>query len=260
MAINVGIVVGCSTYENAGISNLEFADADARSVASVLKRYCGVADNSLIVLADGSGSILLLPRRNNVIREVSAPLQPGKKLTANIDRLFFFFSGHGFHSVADDRDYLLFQDAVPSSIEDTCISLDRVVHYLKSWEAKTTVLLIDACRVAPGGGKSLTEWQPISNRSRLVTGFATFWSCRPGERSYEARAFKKGAFTSALECALGDDGKCNTVYEIDSFLQARVPEICRNNQLPEQHPNTQIEPIQIRDALLVTCLLYTSDA
>jgi len=174
----------------------------------------------------------------------------------NIERLYFFFSGHGFHSHLDDRDYLLFQDAVPTSIEDTCISIDKIISYLRYWRAKTTILLIDACRATPSGGKSQGDWQPIKNQSLLVSGFATFWSCGPGERSYEVVGLKKGAFTFALESAFGNNGKCNTVYEVDEFLRDRVPRLCHENHLPAQHPYTQIEPLQIKNSVLVTDVIY----
>src|SRR5260370_2928794 len=168
MAINLGFVVGCAKYENAGISNLDFADDDAHAVARLLQENCGVASDHLILLADKNPSSLFLPRRNNVIRELSAPQQNGRKLASTIDRLYFFFSGHGFHSVFEDRDYLLLQDAVPTSIEDTCISISKIVSYLKSWQAKTTILLIDACRAAPSGAKSEGDRRPISNNAALT--------------------------------------------------------------------------------------------
>jgi hypothetical protein len=149
-----------------------------------------------------------------------------------------------------------FKDAVPSIIEDTCTSIDKIMSYLRSWKARTTVLLIDACRAVSSSGKSQDGWQPIRNQTDSVSGFATFWSCSPGERSYEAAPLRHGTFTSVLESALTNGGNCSSIYELDEFLRARVPEVCQEHQLPQQHPYTQIEPLQIRDSVLVTDVVY----
>jgi hypothetical protein len=109
VGVNVAFVVGCTKYENPGISKLEFANEDASSVARVLHQQCGVPTTYLFLFEDNSVDSRMQPRRNNVIRELAAPLHPQHRLTTSIEHLFFFFSGHGFHSQVDDKDYLLFQ-------------------------------------------------------------------------------------------------------------------------------------------------------
>jgi molecular chaperone DnaK len=169
-----------------------------------------------------------------------------------IDRLFFFFSGHGFHSSRDNSDYLIPQDGVVTSLEDTSVSFRLVVELLGSWKADSTFLFLDVCRAAASSGKGTNELMPVDVRSLRFRGMATFWSCSPGQKSYESKALKRGVFTHAISAALSSTGKCKTVYELNGYLLANVPLLSRNQGLPIQEPYCIVEPLTIENAVLIS--------
>ncbi len=59
-------------------------------------------------------------------------------------------------------------------------------------------------------------------------------------------------FTAALSEALGEDGRCKTVYELDRYLSRRVPELCNAHLGMTQNPYTRAEPLSILDVVLVS--------
>ncbi len=246
--MNLALLVGCSAYDDPAIAALQHAQTDAETFTTTLVSACGVNSSWLRVFSTGSIS----PSRNALIRALSEP----RRLTRlpDIDKLFFFFSGHGYHSPATGRDYLLPQDAVFGSLEDTSLEFGAVLAHLQTWRAKSTLLFLDVCRSDLQSGKAIDlatgpEKQP---QPRTLPGFATFWSCSRGQRSYESPTLKAGVFTHALTKALGPMGRCKTVSELDTYLQREVPNICKEHGLPEQMPSCFIEPLSARDTILVS--------
>lgn len=247
--MNGAIVVGCDQYEDPEIARLAYAAEDARAFAQILLESCDVADESLAVIPRSTPAVNA--SRNAVIRALTP--RPDAERRRNLDTLFFFFSGHGFHSERDGRDYLVPIDAVAGCLEETALPFEAVFGLLRRWRARTTVLFLDVCRAALWGGKGVgSEPLPVRTDSAMQSGFATFWSCSPGQKSYEADAVKAGLFTSALVKGLGTDGRCRTVYELGKFLQNSVPELCKEHSKPLQVPYLIVEPLNIQDRVIVS--------
>ncbi len=246
--MNVAILVGCSNYEDPAIAPLAYGREDAEGLVSTLTASCGVDPKWLSVFSTNS----IAPSRSNLIRCLSEPRRlPRVPL---IDKLFFFFSGHGYRSPVDARDYLLPQDAVFGSLEDTALEFSILVSYLNSWGARRTVLFLDVCRSEMRSGKAvdILTSQDVEVRAREFPGFATFWSCSQGQRSFESASLKNGVFTHVLRNGLGQAGRCKTISELDAYLRHEVPLTCKENGLPQQDPSCFIEPLSAKDTILVS--------
>ncbi|GAA1557531.1 Hsp70 family protein [Kribbella sancticallisti] len=242
--MNLAVVVGCATYEHP-IPSLRFASADARRMADTLRTTCGLQDDEILLLSEDAEDLRSRPTFTNVLRTLSRARQYGR--TANLDTLFFFFSGHGYHSVEDGSEYLLLGDSVAEDLERTALAVQTVIARLQEWGPRHLVLLVDACREAVGESKGGAEDEVpgVDVNKLLPTGNIIFSSCSPGQRSYEHQAIGSGIFTAALCEGLSDRGRCRTLHDLNSFVQRRVPELCKLYGKPRQDPVARLEPAEV---------------
>ncbi|MET0382595.1 MAG: Hsp70 family protein, partial [Burkholderiaceae bacterium] len=241
------VVIGCSNYRDPQIGALRFAHRDAESVAGALTAFCGVGRDDL-ALCTSAG----LGARSADRSAIAAALLGLSSRPADV--VFFFFSGHGFRSPDDGRDYLLPHDALYGDLRYTAIALDDVTSRLAKCNARCAVLILDACRTFTRGGKpvGIESLAPIDPQGLAVNGLAAFFSCRPSERSYEADTLGGSVFTAALLEALGDDGRCRTVRELDAYLARRAPELSLAHDRPLQRPLARVEPLEMANVAIVS--------
>ncbi|HEX6684255.1 MAG TPA: Hsp70 family protein [Candidatus Limnocylindrales bacterium] len=245
--MNSAIVVGCAGYEDPDIAPLRYAARDAANVAVALREACGVPPENLIVLHDDVLDPRLRPTRSNILRQViraSADSTPDGVL-------FFFFSGHGFSSPHGTH-FLLPVDCLRDAIEETALRFDTLVGYLGRAAAPHTVLMLDACRNVVEGGKSVLAPQPVDVAALCPPGLVSLCSCEPGRVSYEADGLEAGIFSAALCEALSDIGRCRTVYELDTYLAKRVPQLTAANGKPRQVPFSRVEPLSAQHLEIVS--------
>jgi len=178
--------------------------------------------------------------------------------TATVDTLFFFFSGHGYHSTRDGNEYLLMSDSVADDLEATSISLQTIVARLQEWEPRHLVLFIDACRETIAGhkGPNTSAYSPaVDINALLPAGNITFSSCSQGQRSYEHPKLENGLFTAALREGLSSVGRCRTLHELNAYLSRRVPELCRAYGKPLQQPVARLEPAEVLGLEIISAQL-----
>lgn len=239
------VVIGCSEYDDPDIRALQFAHKDAEAFARALTDFCGVSENGIRLLTSPGHQA---PTRANMARLLH------ELASSSPDVVFFFFSGHGFRSARDGRDYLLPQDAIFARLEYNSVPLDDVMAMASEANARCAVIVVDACRNVVRGGKSTgcEDLPPIDPTDLKVNGTAIFFSCQPSERSFEAPAISAGVFTQGLIDALGSAGRCRTVRELDAYLIRRVPELGLIHSRPIQTPLVRIEPLAMADVRLVS--------
>ncbi|WP_329403905.1 Hsp70 family protein [Streptomyces melanogenes] len=246
--MNVAVAVGCSRYEDEDIADLRFAHRDALRMRDTLAASMDIPSDAVFAFADGLAEAL--PTRHNVLRTIA---QLATHATAPIDRLFFFFSGHGFHSTVDGNDYLITRESLTSALEETSLRFDLLVRMLRATGAAHVVLLLDACRTAVAGGKSLSPTAAKVDVEKLCPpGMVSFCSCAPETSSYESARLESGIFSQALHEAFGDEGRCVTVGQLDAFLTERVPRLARQYEKPLQRPYSRVEPAALVDLELVS--------
>ncbi|MDF7821830.1 SUMF1/EgtB/PvdO family nonheme iron enzyme [Runella sp. MFBS21] len=112
----------------------------------------------------------------------------------------FYFAGHGFES-KEKVNYLMSTDVTSDLNEvlakDKSLSLDVVIESMREANAKTNLLLVDACRNNPfrswsrDGAKGLGSVNP-------PLGTVVFFAASPGQQADDNRGGKNGLFTEEL--------------------------------------------------------------
>ena len=248
--MKAAIVVGCHTYDDDEISNLQFAHLDAIELSTLFGKVCGIAPENIFTLTSAMDAPTQ-PTRAQLLKVLSK----GSRLPPNnkIDTLFFSFSGHGYHSKIENKDYLVLKDTHWGAIEDTALDYETVVRYLRRWGAQNTIILLDACRSYIETSKSAEARVTQLNVEALCPdGMVTFCSCSVGQHSFESNELQHGVFTASLLRGLSDAGRCTTIYELSEFLVRDVPSLGREHSKPHQDPRTRLEPLGVQNLVIVS--------
>ncbi|MFF7475068.1 Hsp70 family protein [Streptomyces sp. NPDC008092] len=243
----MAVAVGCSHYQDDDIADLRFAHRDALRMRDMFVAALDVPSDAIFTFADGLDDSL--PTRQNVLHALN---RLATHTSEPIERLFFFFSGHGF-STPNGNDYLITRDSLTAIPEETSLRFDSLVWMLRATGAEHVVLLLDACRSAVAGGRALFPTRSKVDVKRLCPpGMVSFCSCAPETSSYESDRLESGIFSQALYEAFGDEGHCVTVGQLDTYLTDRVPSLALQYEKPLQRPHSRVEPAALVDLELVS--------
>jgi hypothetical protein len=186
-AKRVALVVGNNDYRN--VPKLQKAVNDARTMGNTLKQLgfsVMVAENQT---RQGFSQSLLA---------FDASIEKG-------DTAFFFFAGHGFEIAG--QNYLLPTD-VPAAregqeelVRDASILADRIIERLQNREARTAILVFDACRNNPferPGTRAVAGRGGLAPMTTLPEGVFSVFSAGPRQ--------------TALDRLSEDDNNPNSVF------------------------------------------------
>lgn len=245
-AENWAILIGVDEYEKRGITPLNYAVTDVQGVARVLKST-GYPEQNVFLLTN-RGEDRDLATGTNIIWRLewlAERLRPE-------DTILFYFSGHGMERDGDT--YLLSYDAdigSETTLKRTAVRMAELQEIAKRMKASTILTFMDACRNDPEAGKSVADNKMTEGLSRdlqlttpqprggLVTN-ATFFSCSPGERSWESEKHGYGFFSyyvmrGLLGEAAGEDGVV-TINSLETYLSSQVPDAVDRNTGKVQSP------------------------
>lgn len=104
--MKAALIIGCSRYDSPAIADIDFACEDADQFAELLREHSGFAAENIYVLSSRESDFRHRPTRNNIISSLTL-FRRESPPPESIEQFVFYFSGHGFHSVQDGRDYLL---------------------------------------------------------------------------------------------------------------------------------------------------------
>lgn len=234
MGNNWAIVIGINHYEHHPEYRLNYAVRDAERMGNFLCDRAGFSrDQVILCLGDEyHRSDKTYPTRANLLRYLSRDLAPER--LGNIDRLWFFFSGHGVN--ADGRDWLITSDCLGEYTQEFALPTDKIIELLRRHQKAEIVLVLDACR--PKLGKSIPLGQQtvaVAKKQRVTT----ISSCDYGQSSYELDFIQQGSFTYALVEGLQH---YTLPDQLANYLRKRVPELNRHDKKPErQTPIIQAE-------------------
>jgi len=154
------------------------------------------------------------------------------------DLVIFYFAGHGFSS--GGKDYLVCRDTQRTDLT-TALSTDSVIAALNRSGAGTSVLIVDACRIALDRTAGIFGEETAEMARRQ--GVIVFFGCSPGEVCQELPKLGHGVFTYALLEYL-KNARNATPLEIDREVISIVRSVCEEHKLSPQHPYTSVSPIQ----------------
>lgn len=138
------LVIGISKYKNnlQGVPNLEYADADARSIYEVLQQASagGFAREDMLILTNEQATIA---RIRQALSSFVATA------TAN-DLLLIFFAGHGAPDPSAPQNlYVIAHDTSISNMSETALPMPELRKYIEqNIRSKRVVLLLDTCHSA----------------------------------------------------------------------------------------------------------------
>jgi hypothetical protein len=238
------MVVGACGYEFHPA--LQYAASDATDFAHKLVAKLGFDRERMLVLADAPGAADYRPTRRDIFHSLGllgdtnsefyrdSQLEP----MGQDDLFVFYFSGHGLRR--ERTEFLLPVETSHYSVTETAVSLEAIVERIEALPCPHKILFIDACReqlyheegakAAVAGAKGIGERNVVDRQ-----GLATFYSCDPGQRSYEIDDLHHGSFTYCLLEAI-DHPQINTLGELDGFLKSRVPQENQKGKKGLQQP------------------------
>ncbi len=197
------IAAGVEQYDDARISSLRYAVADAEAVAEAF-RAAGVRERNLLLLTSADQ----LPERRPSRAILLAALEHVAEHAETGDRFILFFAGHGVE--AQGQRYLLPVDTRRTMLAATALPLALVHEALRGLKAREVLFVVDACRNDPDAGRGDTDARmtdglvralgpvPASDETGARPLAATLLSCDVGQRSWEDPPNQHGAFTEQL--------------------------------------------------------------
>jgi len=155
----VALVIGNNDYRN--VPKLQKAVNDARTMGDSLKQL----GFSVMVAENQTRQAFI-----QSLQVFDASIEKG-------DTAFFFYAGHGFE--IDGQNFLLPTD-VPAAVEgqedlvrDASILADRIIERLQNRQARTAILVLDACRNNPferAGTRAVAGGGGLAPRPRAEAG------------------------------------------------------------------------------------------
>lgn len=263
------LLVGVDEYEQTNfIRALKAAGADAEALGKALSDVAQVKPDNVRILTSKSG---IKPTNTNILYELE---QLGQNVKAG-DTVFFFFSGHGVE--IGGTTYLLPSNCdsrTENTLRLSAIPTQVVVSVLQNLKASNLILVFDMCRSDPmrssrdadPRAESMTEKQikelvmvPVkagTSASPSAPGpqqIVTFFSCSPGQKSYEWSSKKRGYFSYFFEQALRGEVKPASgneirVGDIHSYIKSKVEAAVKQNENADQAPFIKLEgpnPVQL---------------
>jgi hypothetical protein len=172
------------------------------------------------------------------------------------DTVVLAFAGHGLQFEGQKDCFFCPSDGRPlASRTDSLVSLSKVYEELDASFAGMKVLLVDACRDDPQGGRT-SRGIDADTAPRPPQGVAALFSCRAGERAFETEKLGHGVFFyHVLEALKGKakdaDGEV-TFAGLAAFVSRRVSRDVAEligsgaRQSPNLKADYSLEPILLK--------------
>ena len=219
------LVVGIDDYSNHELTDLRFAEADARAV------YRFYAQDAASPTQSDRVKVLLGrdASQREVLRAIDEHLV--RKATRPEDTAVLFFAGHGLKDAKGT--YLACYDSEPDGLLYTAISVDQLQNLWQEIGAQRRVVITDACH--SGGLKNLRGFSGVGKKVvEQAQGSTTLVIAAAGSNQLsteDARA-GQGVFTGVLLQALkgrADADRDGVVRagELQAYLEEEVPSRAR---------------------------------
>ena len=222
------VAVGTDTYDDPGISRLNYAASDARAFAAALDKAGSgyYSEKFLEVLEDVPNLSEALPAA--IAASVS-------QMTAN-DTLFVHIAGHGMLG-EDGGLYLADRATRIDDVQGTALAWSQLSDALSSAPGRIFIFL-DACHSGSAG--MTTNDEAVDSLLASSDASITVIAASKGRQfSFEGARFAGGAFTSALAAIFSDveayDENGNGVVEFSELYRAlkhRVVSDTEGEQIP----------------------------
>ena len=227
------VVVGLSEYANSGqndLSNLVYADDDAKAFASSLKQQ-----------GWSSSHIRLITNEQATQRSIMIAMESWLTKAGPDDMVVLFWSGHGFPDPADpEKVYFACYDT-DIRIPATGYRMDRIRTILEERNARNVIVMADTChagKLITRGDEKAIGITPYVNslvkKKDVPKGWIFMVASDVDRKAIEDSSWSHGAFTHCLLKALNGaaDGYQSagvkdgvvTMGELRAFMNSAMPD------------------------------------
>jgi serine/threonine protein kinase/tetratricopeptide (TPR) repeat protein len=201
-----------------------YADTDVDALAGILP-HAGYKPADLTVLkSEGTGAIVRQQLHSLAANKVAA------------DTVLVVLVGNGVQNGADGASFVPVgsDPAARSSI----LPIREVYDELKGCAAGVKLLIVDACRTAPGIGAGITA----ASAGPPPSGVTALFACMAGQQSYRHLDWRHSVFMNAVIRGLAGEANANSdqavqVIEFKKFVTQKVAEYARS-EFPQKSPQT----------------------
>lgn len=227
------VIIGISEYRHSGrngLTNLIFADDDARAFARVLGN-----------LGWSESHIKLLVNEEATQRNIMIALESWLTKASPNDQVVLFWAGHGFPDPEDpEKVYFACYDT-DISIPATGYRMDKVRDALEERRPRNVVLLADTChagKLITRGDRGISIVPQIDKMHRekdVPKGWIFMVGAETDRQAIEHSSWSNGAFTHCLLNALsgGADGYLSSGAK-DGIVSMGELRVYLNNVMPDE--------------------------
>jgi len=241
------VVVGISNYQHQsdnGLSNLIFADDDARAFARTL-RTLGWSDSHIKLLVNEEAT-----HRNIMIALESWLTKAGPN-----DQVVLFWAGHGYPDPENPEKVYFATYDTEIAIAATGYRMDKVRSALEELGAKNVIMLADTCHAGKlitrgtQGGRSLSiipQLEKMQRDQQIPKGWIFMVGADTDRQAIEHSSWSNGAFTHSL--LLGLSGEADgfqsagardgivTMGELKDYMKTAMPDETQRVLGVAKHP------------------------
>ena len=236
------VIIGISNYlnsKNNGLTNLSFADDDAKAFLDTLHKLGWEKDH-----------IQLLVNHNATKRKISIALESWLTKANHNDQIVIFWAGHGYPNTEDpEKVYFACYDT-DIRVPATGYRMDRVRAALEEKKAKNVILLADTCHagklITRGSGGRGISIVPYIRRQNTPKGWIFMVGADTDRNAIEDTSWSNGAFTYSLIKGLngGADGFQSagvkdgivTMGELKNYMSTVMPDETQKVLGVAKHP------------------------
>ena len=198
----VAVIIGNKAYTHPDVPQVSFAHRDADAIKRYVIETLGFRERNVIDLRDATQAEIEGVFGNE--RSYKGDLW--RRVRKGRSDVVVFYSGHGMPGLQDGRSYLLPSNVPPGRVEISGYPLDVLYDNLGKLEARSSLVLIDACfsggsaggTLVPAGSFAVVPKQAIPVPSSLTV----LTAAGPDEIASWDEDAKYGLFTKHLLKAL----------------------------------------------------------
>lgn len=137
----IAVVIGNRHYrqQNRGLTDVQYADRDAKIMRQYLINLLGYSEENILTYLDATSSDL-----RTVFGDGTSPGKLHDYVRANRSEVFIYYVGHGAPTEQGEA-YLVPVDTDVNYLANTGYPLDRLYTTIEKLQAKQTTVVLDAC-------------------------------------------------------------------------------------------------------------------